>query len=715
MTLTYNDGLLKTLVNKNAEGVVIDTYKYTYDGAHNQDTKEEYINGKNKGTTKYTYDAAGNRRTETVIQGEQTVTSIYDYNEQNRLQVVKEITGEYVEGETIDEQRIVQVITFGYDNNGNQIEVTTIQYQNGIAQAPETTINEYDEFNQLIRTISGGRIVENYYNGEGLREAKVVDGVLTRYLYEYDKVVLEVDAEGNQTGRNIYGTNLLMRTVEGESYYYLYNGHADVVALVNTQTGSIDATYYYDAFGNILESDGIAKDKNSILYAGYQYDEETGLYYLNARMYDPKIARFLQEDTYTGDPNDPLSLNLYTYSHNNPIIYYDPTGHAINLVSGAIGAGIGFLLGAGSSIITDAIKGEFSGKNWKKYLGSGVQGAIVGGAAGLTVGGSLVATAAIGAAAGAVGNVANQTIRNDGFKDFSVKELAVSTIASGVGAGVAGAVSKAATNLTAQISSQALQKTAQGAAIGAASGSTGSFAASVTDQVWDITTGEKESFDIGSLVRDTFVGGVMGAGIGGVMGYANSKYGAKVSELDAKVNNSIKEAANKFIQSSKLLINKVITDETGSVRITPPSKTNKNVNAAVGEVKTGIVNGKTPASRLADKVQSLSNSKRPNTVAVIRSKDGKYIVGRNSGGIMNETVSKILDELGNVNMYNRKCAEVNAISRAMNKGIDLEGATISVSYVTNVTNKSGLHGQPKPPCNVCQPLLDYLKMILIKS
>ncbi len=46
-------------------------------------------------------------------------------------------------------------------------------------------------------------------------------------------------------------------------------------------------------------------------------------------MYDPKIARFLQEDTYLGDRNDPLSLNLYTYCYNNPIIYFDPTGHVV--------------------------------------------------------------------------------------------------------------------------------------------------------------------------------------------------------------------------------------------------------------------------------------------------------------------------------------------------------------------------------------------------
>jgi RHS repeat-associated protein len=62
-------------------------------------------------------------------------------------------------------------------------------------------------------------------------------------------------------------------------------------------------------------------------YAGYQYDSETGLYYLNARYYDSKIARFLSEDTYAGDAGDPLSLNLYTYCSNNPIMYIDPTGH----------------------------------------------------------------------------------------------------------------------------------------------------------------------------------------------------------------------------------------------------------------------------------------------------------------------------------------------------------------------------------------------------
>lgn len=66
---------------------------------------------------------------------------------------------------------------------------------------------------------------------------------------------------------------------------------------------------------------------NPFTYAGYQYDNESGLFYLNARYYDPVTARFITEDTYLGDKYDPLSLNLYTYCQNEPLMYIDPSGH----------------------------------------------------------------------------------------------------------------------------------------------------------------------------------------------------------------------------------------------------------------------------------------------------------------------------------------------------------------------------------------------------
>jgi RHS repeat-associated protein len=315
----------------------MDVYTYTYDSANNQTGKHEVINGIDKGTTSYTYDAlnrllavtepsgretgytydmAGNRTMELISSASETISNSYSYNEQNRLVYIT----------TRVDSEIAEITEYSYDHNGNQLETIVTEYIDGVAQSPITTVtNTYDKRNQLIQTVTEeGTTLTNCYNGEGLRVSKTVNGQKTYYLYEYDKVVLEVIENGTQKARNLYGTNLLMRTVDNEAYYYIYNGHADVTALIDTD-GNIAATYYYDAFGNILEQTGDVD--NNITYAGYQYDDETGLYYLNARMYDPKIARFLQEDTYRGDPNDPLSLNLYTYCSNEPIMYADPTGH----------------------------------------------------------------------------------------------------------------------------------------------------------------------------------------------------------------------------------------------------------------------------------------------------------------------------------------------------------------------------------------------------
>ncbi|MBE3575999.1 MAG: hypothetical protein IMW99_11245 [Firmicutes bacterium] len=37
-------------------------------------------------------------------------------------------------------------------------------------------------------------------------------------------------------------------------------------------------------------------------FTGKEYDPASGLYYYNARWYDPELGRFVSEDTYAGDP-----------------------------------------------------------------------------------------------------------------------------------------------------------------------------------------------------------------------------------------------------------------------------------------------------------------------------------------------------------------------------------------------------------------------------
>ena len=178
------------------------------------------------------------------------------------------------------------------------------------------------------------------YNGDGQRVAKTDnENVTTWFLYEGSQVVLEKDSAGNAT-RNIYGLNLISRSLGAEitktinaehsvqieyqeKAYYQYNGHGDVTRLTDAE-GTELASYRYDAFGQVLEQSGTGE--NPYRYAGYRYDEESELYYLNARYYDARIARFMSEDIYRGTSDDPLSLNRYAYCINNPIRYYDPSG-----------------------------------------------------------------------------------------------------------------------------------------------------------------------------------------------------------------------------------------------------------------------------------------------------------------------------------------------------------------------------------------------------
>ena len=101
------------------------------------------------------------------------------------------------------------------------------------------------------------------------------------------------------------------------SYYYLYNGHGDVVQIVDT-SGTIKNTYDYDVWGNFLKKEETIE--NHFTYFGQTYDETTGLYYLRARYYDPTTGRFTQQD-----PAED-GYNWYVYGNQNPVLYADPSG-----------------------------------------------------------------------------------------------------------------------------------------------------------------------------------------------------------------------------------------------------------------------------------------------------------------------------------------------------------------------------------------------------
>ncbi|HET7588257.1 MAG TPA: RHS repeat-associated core domain-containing protein [Gammaproteobacteria bacterium] len=92
-------------------------------------------------------------------------------------------------------------------------------------------------------------------------------------------------------------------------------------------------------------------------FTGHRYDASTGLVYMQARYYDPKIGRFLSPDPVTFSPDKPQFFNRYWYANGNPYKYTDPDGRcAICLVIAAR-----FIVGASIDIATQHF---VEGKAW---------------------------------------------------------------------------------------------------------------------------------------------------------------------------------------------------------------------------------------------------------------------------------------------------------------------------------------------------------------
>ena len=311
----------KTEVNnypKEEKDKVNETKAYTYD-ALGRLTKTVTTDHKNDDRTKtvtYTYDKAGNRTKE----DDGTTQTAYTYNGLDQLQ-----TATKEKGTAVDEVR-----QYSYDANGNQTDVKN-------TKTGQTESYTYDAENRLSKvsvTDKDGKtavIQQNRYNGDGQRIQKVEGSKTTNYYYQDGVVSYTTDGENSQTSQNLIGTdgNILATQRYGSDHtdYLLY--HKDIQGSTTSlvkEDGSADATYRYTDFGETTIN-GDNKAENEVCYTGGIYDHSTGLYYMNARYYNPEDGRFVTEDTYRGETAKPETGHLYAYCANNPVNYVDPSGH----------------------------------------------------------------------------------------------------------------------------------------------------------------------------------------------------------------------------------------------------------------------------------------------------------------------------------------------------------------------------------------------------
>lgn len=123
-----------------------------------------------------------------------------------------------------------------------------------------------------------------------------------------------------------------------ETLYYLSDIRGSAIGLIDNN-GQVAARYNYDEFGNVLDTGKFDLNwpgpDNLFGYTGLGYDDSSGLSYARARYFDSGIGRFVSEDTYEGERRNPQTLNLYTYVHNNPLRYIDPSGHRLEAEDGS--------------------------------------------------------------------------------------------------------------------------------------------------------------------------------------------------------------------------------------------------------------------------------------------------------------------------------------------------------------------------------------------
>ena len=251
--------------------------------------------------TTYTLDKVGNRVSE-VVTGTSPLTKTYSYNDRDQLTFITDTSG--------------SSISYIYDDAGNQIE----KNDNGVK-----TIFDYSARHRVKTiTIGAGNPINYQYDFSGQRINYQSNGIEKRYLYDGLTLIAETNTLGNTLARYHYGGSYQLAESRNDiNSYYHVDALGTNVAVTN-QDGSIQARYEYDAYGNQLTQAGSSDIPFG--FTGYQKDNETGLYYANARYYDSATARFLREDPADGNINNTPSLHRYMYANGNPNKFLDPSG-----------------------------------------------------------------------------------------------------------------------------------------------------------------------------------------------------------------------------------------------------------------------------------------------------------------------------------------------------------------------------------------------------
>ncbi len=295
------------------------TTNYTYDSAGQLIREDNQAQGK---SWTWVYDNAGNilskkeyaYTTGTLGTATDTVSYVYD-------------TGSWGDLLTSFDG---QAITYDAIGNPTRIGNRTFTWKHG---------------RELATLTENGVTWTNTYNADGLRISRT-NGTLTYQYYYADGQLVRIGVGSKYLDISYDASGVPMALyysgyqVDNAHYYYVTNLQGDVVAILD-DNGTAVVTYTYDAWGNILSVGGSMAATlgvyNPLRYRGYVYDQETSLYYLQSRYYDPNMGRFLNADVFVSTGQGFGGNNMFAYCNNNPVNAVDSSGMAIGwIIAGVI-------------------------------------------------------------------------------------------------------------------------------------------------------------------------------------------------------------------------------------------------------------------------------------------------------------------------------------------------------------------------------------------
>jgi RHS repeat-associated protein len=202
-----------------------------------------------------------------------------------------------------------------YDANGNRLTKVGAAINQSVVWDGEnrpSSITEGALTHQFVYGPDGARLKkrvpitggfnETLYLGADLERSPA--GVWSKYVH----------ADVKRTGNGTTATP-----------FFHHRDHLASIKVISNNTGAEVKRTVYRPFGDKGVDTGLHAESKG--YIGERHDPETGLIYLNARYYDPVIARFVSPDWW--DPNKPgVGTNRYAYSDNDPVNKADNNGHA---------------------------------------------------------------------------------------------------------------------------------------------------------------------------------------------------------------------------------------------------------------------------------------------------------------------------------------------------------------------------------------------------